>query len=294
MEGTDFSYKLIHLYYESRDFDTLLKEGKAYVDSGGVPKPIDWFFMGMAAKELKQFERAIGLFDKALVPDKRLFAPVNRYVEGWAYFHKADILDDKWRGSREPNLLKDAQYCYTQCTLYHPNYAAAHYNLGCIEALLGNQETALQHLINAFSADPRGVQKDLKNDLDWGSLRRTEIFQYLLSLNPEEVDLLAKTEEELPDGLLQSLTPHWENQLYHITCPICGEEHRYTLRVARILNAAKAIGFKDELNFHTTRIFLCPKTRKPFRAEISLTESFFNILLAIVVEGTPGGRSDGT
>jgi tetratricopeptide (TPR) repeat protein len=94
---------------------------------------------------------------------------------GWDSFAVADTY-------RQAGRLDDAKAVMEAVIAEQPDYWAVHYNAGCLQALAGNPDAAIDHLRRARELDTDGDSvRYFREDEDLDSLRDDPRFQELLA-----------------------------------------------------------------------------------------------------------------
>jgi tetratricopeptide (TPR) repeat protein len=130
-----------------------------------------WFYYFGAAAET--FEQDYVLTANGLLPDgqaRRLrkgisLAQAQERVKGLLrdYFRRA-------KSESRQSIAPEFMTCFEQLVELAPEFGQAHYNAGCMHALLGNRKQAVAYVTRAISLDPK-YRKVARRDPDLMSVR---------------------------------------------------------------------------------------------------------------------------
>jgi tetratricopeptide (TPR) repeat protein len=151
--------------------------------------PATYFYLGIMAKEMKDTQKALALFEKTLVYDGNYYDAVmqlgNYYAEkgddkALVFFQRAMAINEfseeplyaKGLFLQKKHLYKDAAAIYEQVAKMNPGHILCRYNLAYINAYFKNYQTAKELLDETIELDKnyadayalRGLMKEKLNN----------------------------------------------------------------------------------------------------------------------------------
>ena len=144
-----------------------------------------WYYYFDAAAET--FEQDYVLTTKGLAPDGQPRRRRNTIPLPQAQERVKGLLHDYFtlaKSQSRQSIAPEFLTCFEQLVELAPDFAKGHYNVGCMQALLGNTKQAVASVAKALSLEPK-YRKVARRDSDLESVRD----------DPELVRLLGETEK---------------------------------------------------------------------------------------------------
>jgi hypothetical protein len=131
----------------------------------------NWYYYFGAAAEI--FEQDYLLSAQGLAPDGPARRTRNAMPMPQAKERVTGLLRDYFalaKSRSRPEIAPEFLTCFGQLADLAPDFGQAHYNVGCMNALLGNHQQAVAAVTKAISLDPK-YRKVARKDPDLGSVR---------------------------------------------------------------------------------------------------------------------------
>ena len=130
-----------------------------------------WYYYFDAAAET--FEQDYVLTTKGLVPDGPPRRMHNTIPMSQAKERVKDLLRDYFaraKSQSRPEIAPEFLTCFEQLAALAPDFGQAHYNVGCMHALIGNHKQAVESVTKAIALDPK-YRKVARKDPDLATVR---------------------------------------------------------------------------------------------------------------------------
>jgi hypothetical protein len=131
----------------------------------------NWYYYFGAAAEV--FEQDYLLTATGLVPDGAARRTRNAIPMAQAQERVKGLLRDYFRLAKSqsrPAIAPEFLTCFEQLVALAPEFGQGHYNVGCMHALLGNHQQAVESVTKAIALDPK-YRKVARKDPDLATVR---------------------------------------------------------------------------------------------------------------------------